>query len=333
MATLVLFIALLVCAQAQLDLPPLPTPAAVDLFRATPAPAKSAFNEVADAAVVDNDDDDDESHNGARASHYDRDRSERFGPPYSLDNIARSPPLPSSAAGGLLDNQAGGGSLSDTHRNSDYPGTNVPYQQQQPHNNYQQSYANNGGGDRYSEGRPRSNGDDYRFYRDPDSDRYGNDDQRGRSRPAYGDDDKYYRSGQQQPYNNNNNNAYPGYGNTGNTGGGGGGGYGFARGPALDSGGHRDTSGGYGYGNDDAFNRNRDQPYNTNNNNNRPLFEDDRNRYEQNRLNELEVAKLKQLLAKVDRQSSVECALNVRAQWDFETNVNEITQIQAVCVR
>lgn len=47
-------------------------------------------------------------------------------------------------------------------------------------------------------------------------------------------------------------------------------------------------------------------------------------------MSQVETEKLKELLAKIDRQSSAECELNVRAQWDFETNVNEITQIQAV---
>lgn len=44
----------------------------------------------------------------------------------------------------------------------------------------------------------------------------------------------------------------------------------------------------------------------------------------------IENEKLKQLLYEIDKKSSEECTLNVAAQWNFETNVNEATQAAAV---
>lgn len=39
---------------------------------------------------------------------------------------------------------------------------------------------------------------------------------------------------------------------------------------------------------------------------------------------------IRQLLQQLDVAGSQQCNLNVQAQWDFETNVNEATQIRAV---
>jgi hypothetical protein len=44
----------------------------------------------------------------------------------------------------------------------------------------------------------------------------------------------------------------------------------------------------------------------------------------------IETEKLRQLLAEIETKNSAECSLNVAAQWNFETNVNEVTQIEAV---
>ena len=46
----------------------------------------------------------------------------------------------------------------------------------------------------------------------------------------------------------------------------------------------------------------------------------------------IETEKLKQLLNEIDKKSSEECTLNVAAQWNFETNVNEATQAEAVSI-
>lgn len=72
---------------------------------------------------------------------------------------------------------------------------------------------------------------------------------------------------------------------------------------------------------------------------NNPRFNDDyddRNRYEQHRLelerrNRIADANLRRILGDVDKLASAECALNVGAQWNFETNVNEDTQQESVC--
>lgn len=44
----------------------------------------------------------------------------------------------------------------------------------------------------------------------------------------------------------------------------------------------------------------------------------------------VETEKLRQLLIEVDKKNSAECTLNVAAQWNFETNVNEVSQLEAV---
>lgn len=43
-----------------------------------------------------------------------------------------------------------------------------------------------------------------------------------------------------------------------------------------------------------------------------------------------EMENLKKILAEIDKKSSLECNINVAAQWEFETNVNEATHAQAV---
>lgn len=57
---------------------------------------------------------------------------------------------------------------------------------------------------------------------------------------------------------------------------------------------------------------------------------DERYRLEQERQIQIEDERLRRILAEIDQKSSFECSLNVAAQWNFETNVNEITQVEAV---
>lgn len=57
---------------------------------------------------------------------------------------------------------------------------------------------------------------------------------------------------------------------------------------------------------------------------------DDRYRLEEERQFRIEDERLRRILAEIDEKSSFECSLNVAAQWNFETNVNEITQVEAV---
>lgn len=84
------------------------------------------------------------------------------------------------------------------------------------------------------------------------------------------------------------------------------------------------------------------------NDNNRPFSNDDRfpndeqyrnderypndeqYRIQQDRQSRFETERIKRVLADIDQQSSLECSLNVAAQWNFETNVNEVTQVEAV---
>lgn len=46
-----------------------------------------------------------------------------------------------------------------------------------------------------------------------------------------------------------------------------------------------------------------------------------------------ETEKLRQLLLEIDKKYNSECTANVAAQWNFETNVNEVTQVEAVSIR
>ena len=56
----------------------------------------------------------------------------------------------------------------------------------------------------------------------------------------------------------------------------------------------------------------------------------DRQRDQQDRRYQIELEKLRNLLVETDQKGSLECTANVAAQWNFETNVNEFTQTEAV---
>ncbi|EDW57559.1 angiotensin-converting enzyme [Drosophila virilis] len=99
---------------------------------------------------------------------------------------------------------------------------------------------------------------------------------------------------------------------------------------------------------------NRNDQYNYNNNpnvefvgvNNRNRFENpylsnqdrfnlnqgylERQRYQQDRRYQQELEKLRNLLVETDQKGSLECTANVAAQWNFETNVNDFTQTEAL---
>lgn len=59
----------------------------------------------------------------------------------------------------------------------------------------------------------------------------------------------------------------------------------------------------------------------------------ERERFQQERRYQIELEKLRNLLVETDQRGSLECTANVAAQWNFETNVNEITQTEAVSKR
>ncbi|XP_017481616.1 PREDICTED: uncharacterized protein DDB_G0287625, partial [Rhagoletis zephyria] len=69
--------------------------------------------------------------------------------------------------------------------------------------------------------------------------------------------------------------------------------------------------------NQDRFNLNNDRYF-------------ERQRFQQDRRYQIELEKLRNLLVETDHKGSLECTANVAAQWNFETNVNEITQAQAL---
>ncbi|KAH8273874.1 hypothetical protein KR044_002450 [Drosophila immigrans] len=56
----------------------------------------------------------------------------------------------------------------------------------------------------------------------------------------------------------------------------------------------------------------------------------DRQRYQQDRRYQQELEKLRNLLVETDQKGSQECTANVAAQWNFETNVNDFTQTEAL---
>lgn len=95
--------------------------------------------------------------------------------------------------------------------------------------------------------------------------------------------------------------------------------------------------------NDDRIRYNGDRPYDPRNPPNQYDDYDERNRhtyreYEQQRLeleriHRLEDANLRRILDDVDKLASSECSINVGAQWNFETNVNEVTQQESVCTQ
>lgn len=58
--------------------------------------------------------------------------------------------------------------------------------------------------------------------------------------------------------------------------------------------------------------------------------DDDRYNQEYVRKNRLETERVREVLSAVDLKSTLECSINVAAQWNFETNVNEATQEEAV---
>lgn len=68
----------------------------------------------------------------------------------------------------------------------------------------------------------------------------------------------------------------------------------------------------------------RGVPYNVDTERDRQRI-DDRNR-------QIFRGNIEQLLQNLDVQSSQQCTNNVGAQWNFETNVNQVTQLDAVSI-
>lgn len=232
---------------------------------------------------------------------YDRDRSLRYGPPY-IDDTNRPPFHRNNINNYNNNNYYGGDNYYNRSYNDDYA-----YRQRQNYNSDDERYYAN---------RVQNNGDDDKYYSQRDRDRYNN--------PNYyynngdggggGGEEKYYadRNLPRDPpyYRNENdrnryNNGYsPGYGYTDNPNG----------------------NGRPYYQNDNNFGGPPNGRYPDGN-----YYErDEQARIERERQYRIEEANLRRILADVDEQSSIECSLNVGAQWNFETNANEATQQAAV---
>ncbi|XP_037815729.1 angiotensin-converting enzyme [Lucilia sericata] len=56
----------------------------------------------------------------------------------------------------------------------------------------------------------------------------------------------------------------------------------------------------------------------------------ERQRFQQDRRYQIELEKLRNLLVETDQKGAQECTANVAAQWNFETNVNDFTQTEAL---
>lgn len=87
------------------------------------------------------------------------------------------------------------------------------------------------------------------------------------------------------------------------------------------------------YGRNDRFYNQNDRQSNFDRNQDRFNLNQrfmDRQNFQQERVYQIEMEKLRNLLLEIDQKSSQECTTNVAAQWNFETNVNGYTQAEAV---
>lgn len=241
-------------------------------------------------------------------SYSDRDRSVRFGPPYDDETDVYDKGHDTSnrsRTGSGRESYAGSYYNDERVRDDQYYRDRTRDECRPNCNRYDGNYRNS---ERYNDDnnyRGRDPGsyqerDRPRDYENRDQnnrDQYNRDqynrDQYNRDRPSYNDDrnPQYYNGG---------NNGY----------------YNRTRNPGDD---YNDRT---RYGNDSPYSYNERDRYN------RPSYGNDDPlndpRYRQ------EMENLKKVLAEIDKKSSLECNLNVAAQWEFETNVNEATHAQAV---
>lgn len=266
----------------------------------------------------DGNDNDLEPNGRGDSTDFDRDRSLRYGPPYTDDTNRQ-----------FYRNNHNRNNNNNNNNYNNYYGdnyynrsTNDDYVYRQRYN----TYNNDGNNQRYYANRYRNNEDDRNYYAQRDRDRlndpnnyynynsgggiggdgdgkYYADRNLPRDPPYYRNENDRYRYGNGYPYTNNQDGdgrppPPPPYQNDNN----------FDRAPP---GGRYPNPDGYLYGRDEQA-----------------RFEQER--IEQERRYRIEEANLRRILGDVDQQSSIECSLNVGAQWNFETNVNEATQQVAV---
>lgn len=228
------------------------------------------------------------------SSDYDRDRSLRYGPPY-IDDTNRQFYRPNNNNNN--NNNYYDGNYYNRSTNNDYA--------------YRQRYSYNNDDDRYYTNRNRNNEDDDKYYAQRDRDRFNNPNHHYYNKgDGRGDDGQYYadRNVPHDPHYHQHEYDRNRYGGNGYP--------------------YTNNQNGYGH-----------RPYDQNNNFVPPgerfpdgnVFEhDEQARIEQERRYRIEEANLKRILADVNEKSAIECSLNVGAQWNFETNTNEVTQQAAV---
>lgn len=319
---LVLSISELLCvidADPQLDLPPINSKknALSAIVKGKPKVLPNSYAVKILGNEEDDDDDDDDKndeHDGngndvepngrGVSSDYDRDRSLRYGPPYTDDTNRQF----------YRNNQ------NNNNNYNNYYGDN--YYNRSSYDDYanRQRYSNHNGGDgdRYYANRNRNNGEDDRYYAQRGRDGYNNNPDNyynnggvGGGGDVAGGDDKFYadRNLPRDPPFYRNENDRNRYGN----------GYPYTNNPNGD--------GRPYYQNDNNFDR---APPGGQFPDGNPFEQDEQARIEQERRYRIEEANLRRILADVDEQSAIECSLNVGAQWNFETNVNDVAQQQAV---
>lgn len=306
-------------ANPQLDLPPIK--ARTNQLNGNNADGRSNIRPNSYAVkIIGNDEDEDRNDerdsnrndvvlNGhSDSTEYDRDRSLRYGPPYTDGGIRQ---FQGNRNSNSNKNNNNGDDVVEHHNGDNYPNrssSNDDYVYRQRYN-YNNQNNQNDNDDRYYANRNRYAEDDDKYYaqRDRERDRFNN----------------------------------PNYYHNGVVGGGGGGGIGGGDDDKY----YADRNPPY-YRNEQEFNRNRygngypNSNYNPNdyerpqyppsNPYENPYEHDEQARIEEERRLRIEEANLQRILGDVDEKSSLECSLNVNAQWNFETNANELTRQESV---
>ncbi|ALC39612.1 Ance-3, partial [Drosophila busckii] len=221
----------------------------------------------------------------------DRDRSQRYGPPYSEDGAGRG----SSSDDGLDDFRYGQTYDERMRLGYNYPTPRLNFTDRSDDS----PFSNDGQRHRYSNHNygPSSSSTDRNFNSDNDLNNQNNN-------ARYSD----VPFNNQFNYNNNPNNPFNGGNNQFNN----------NNNPNVEFVGinNRNRFENPYLNNQDRFNLNQGQL--------------DRQRYQQDRRYQQELEKLRNLLVETDQKGSLECTANVAAQWNFETNVNDYTQTEAL---
>lgn len=240
----------------------------------------------------DNHGNDVEPNGRADSTDYDRDRNLRYGPPYTDDTNRQF-------------------NRNNNNNYNNYYGDNYYNRSNNDEYAYRQRYNQNSDDDRYYVNRNRNNEDDEKYYAQRDRERFNNPNYNSNNNNKGDGEDRYYADRnlpRDHPYyrSENDRNRY-------------GSGYPYAN--------NQNGDGRPYYQNDNNFDRAPGGRYPADGN---QYDRDEQARIEQERRYRIEEANLQRILNDVDERSSVECSLNVGAQWNFETNANDVTQQEAV---